>query len=371
MKVKLPFSGSNPGVLICGAHGMGNIGDEGALSAILADIRSIDPSLPITVLSRSPEETAKKHGVKAIHSFNILGFCRAARHSALYINGGGSLIQDVTSTRSLLYYLLSLRLTKKRGCAVMMYGCGIGPVRGERNRRRCRKFINRYVDAISLREKSSLEELRALDITKPEIILACDPAISTPDAPKGAVEALMERYGIHKDGKYICFCLRDWEGFQEKAVIFGRAADYALARHGLKPLFFALNYNEDSEAAQLAASYTKDTAAIIAEPMDAELAAGLISRMSALVSMRLHALVFAAARSVPAAGVGYDPKVAAFLEYIGQQNFESLDSLSEERLLRMVDLAAAGDAAAIGGDIDKLRSAEGLSQEMARKLLGK
>lgn len=41
---------------------------------------------------------------------------------------GGSLMQDVTSTRSIWYYCYTLYAAKKRGCKVMMYGCGIGPI---------------------------------------------------------------------------------------------------------------------------------------------------------------------------------------------------------------------------------------------------
>ena len=56
------------------------------------------------------------------------------RRSKLYINGGGSLIQDVTSCRSLWYYLTNIRAAKFLGCKVQMYGCGIGPVVRESHR---------------------------------------------------------------------------------------------------------------------------------------------------------------------------------------------------------------------------------------------
>lgn len=36
--------------------------------------------------------------------------------------------------------------------------------------------------------------------------------------------------------------------------------------------------------------------------------------------MRLHALIFAAGQGIPLAGVVYDPKVSAFLRYIGQRS---------------------------------------------------
>ena len=93
------------GVVICGAYGHGNAGDEAILEAIIASLRELDANLPITVLSRTPEQTAKRHGVQAVHSFDLKGMKRALSGARVYLNGGGSLIQDVTSRRSLWYYL--------------------------------------------------------------------------------------------------------------------------------------------------------------------------------------------------------------------------------------------------------------------------
>ena len=115
-------NGGRAGVLICGAYGMGNAGDEAILDAITAEMRSIDPLMPITVLSRDPEGAEARLDVDAIHTFNVPGFLRAMRRRRLYINGGGSLIQDVTSRRSLWFYLFTLRAARRCGCRVMMYG---------------------------------------------------------------------------------------------------------------------------------------------------------------------------------------------------------------------------------------------------------
>lgn len=42
------------GVVVCGAYGMGNSGDEAILDAIVAELRSIDPLMPVTVMTRDP-----------------------------------------------------------------------------------------------------------------------------------------------------------------------------------------------------------------------------------------------------------------------------------------------------------------------------
>lgn len=89
-------------------------------------------------MSRRPKETRLIYRTNAIYTFNVFSVLRKFRHAALYINGGGSLMQDVTSTRSIWYYCYTLYAAKKRGCKVMMYGCGIGPINRPGNRRMAR-----------------------------------------------------------------------------------------------------------------------------------------------------------------------------------------------------------------------------------------
>ena len=93
------------GVLICGAYGFGNAGDEAILEAIISEMRRIDPNMPVTVLSRRPKETRRLYGVNAEHSFNLPRMRRIMRRCPLYLNGGGNLMQDVTRRVSLWYYL--------------------------------------------------------------------------------------------------------------------------------------------------------------------------------------------------------------------------------------------------------------------------
>ena len=116
------------GALVCGAYGKGNAGDDAILEAIVKELRDIDPDLPLWVLSRRPKETRLKYRVNAFYTFRVDKFRRRLAHSQLYINGGGSLMQDVTSRRSLWFYLLTLSMAHRRHNKVLMYGCGIGPI---------------------------------------------------------------------------------------------------------------------------------------------------------------------------------------------------------------------------------------------------
>ena len=155
------------GAVICGAYGLGNGGDNAILEAIVAQLKNIDPDLPICVLSRDPEETRLNAHVSAVYSFRFIKIFRLLRTSDLFLSGGGTLLQDATSTRSLLYYLLMIRLAHDTGNRVMLYGCGAGPILRERNRRRTARVLDRCADVITVRDDYSADFLQELGVTVP------------------------------------------------------------------------------------------------------------------------------------------------------------------------------------------------------------
>ena len=361
------------GVVICGAYGRGNAGDDAILEAILQEMRSIDPDMPITVLTKDPKATRLTYRVRTAGRMDVLTWKKAMRHAGLYINGGGSLIQDVTSRRSLWFYLHNIQAAHKAGCKVQMYGCGIGPVLREQHRKLAASVLNASVDVITLREPDSLKELQSMGVTKPEILLTADPALTLPAASEDEIDSVLLRAGIPPHGKYLCFALRNWKGFEDKAPLFAQAAKYAYETYGLTPVFAAVEKHLDPVAGRLAAAGLDIPHYFLDDAGSAGTIIGALSRMQAVVSMRLHALIFAAGQGIPLAGVVYDPKVSAFLRYIGQENFLDLDALTADALKAMIDrmvsspISPEEQAAAV----QKLRQTEQVNVDTARRLLGK
>lgn len=348
------------GILICGSYGLGNAGDEAILKAILQEVRMTAPAEEITVLSRNPAETTERHGVRTLHMFNIPAWRKAMGRARLYINGGGNLIQDVTSRRSLLYYLYTLRTAKKCGCKVMMYGCGIGPVRHTRDQALTRRTLSRYVDTITLREDASLQELRRFGVDGPEVILSADPALILQRAGEAEIDRLMRENGLDPQGSYLGLCLRAWPGFEEKAPAFAEAVRRAAAAHGLSPVFISINHRSDGAAADQVAAHLDGSVCVMRQPLSTELTLGLMSRMQAVVSMRLHGLIFAAGQGIPLVGVVYDPKVSAFLSYMGQNLYEELSDVTADSLSSKLEqaLAQRNDRAALEAAVARLRTTE-------------
>jgi polysaccharide pyruvyl transferase CsaB len=361
------------GVLVCGAYGRGNAGDDAILEAILTELRQIDRDMPVWVLSRNPKATRLTYRVNALYIFSIPKFLRRMGKTALYINGGGSLMQDVTSRRSLWFYLFTIWCAKRRGNRVLMYGCGIGPVQYPANRRLTARVLQNSVDAITLRDTHSKTELDDMGITRPQVYLSADPTVILPAAQSEVVDGLMECQGLDPKGRYICFTLRPWPGYEAKAPVFGALADYAWEKHGLTPVFLPIEPRLDTSAARLAAQYVKKAPCHIVEHTGSSAhTIGLFSRMQVVVSMRLHALVFAAGQGVPLVGVVYDQKISSFLSYIGQDLYCGLADATVETLSAYVDAACAriGDETFLSGGVERLRAVENVNSQTARNLLG-
>lgn len=106
-------------IVISGYYGFANAGDEAMLTAIIKALRSTEKTVELTVISGNPPATAARHKVNSLHRFSFCKIFAALMDCDLLLSGGGSLLQDVTSKRSLLYYLLSWLwacCSKKRSC---------------------------------------------------------------------------------------------------------------------------------------------------------------------------------------------------------------------------------------------------------------
>ena len=365
--------GVRDGVLICGAYGFGNTGDDAILQAIIGEMRRIDPHMPLTVLSRRPKDTQRTFGVNACHRFGVHAIRRVLRRSQLFISGGGSLMQDVTSRLSLWYYLGTIRMAHGCGCKVQMYGCGIGPIIYDRDQKLAARVINTCVDKITLREPDSRETLKGFGVTAQEVILASDPALTLPPASRSRIDSILRAHDMELDGKYIGFVLRKWPGMEEKATVFAAGAVYAYLKYGLTPVFLSINFRADGEASQMVTEHLSIPFHMIDEQMSSGEVIGVLSRMTTVVSMRLHGLIFAAGQGVPLIGVAYDPKVTAFLDYVEQNNYIQLAALNEKDLSDMIDsaVALAGRGEEMRRRTELLNQQEDNNRATAARLLGK
>ena len=140
-------------VVISGYYGSRNAGDEAMLAAMLEVFSDMDPKVNITVISSNPEDTTSRHGVRSIGWLDFPAIYGQLKSADLLISGGGSLLQNVTSRRSLYYYMVIIWMAIFVNTPVMLYAQGIGPIRGSLARSIMRWLGNR-VNMITVRDKA-------------------------------------------------------------------------------------------------------------------------------------------------------------------------------------------------------------------------
>ena len=323
-------------VMISGYYGFNNSGDDAILFAIIDNLRKIKKDIRIVVLSKNPKDTAAKYSVDSIDRFNLFKVIGTMRKTRLFLNGGGTLITDITSTRSLMYYLATIYLAKQNGLKVMMYANGVGPISKSLNRYFTSKILN-LVDVITLREEASGLELEALGIRKPEIIVTADPALGLDAASSSEVEQIFSKEKIPADKPLIGFFIRKWTGYDEYSQVLAKAADYMTETYNAKPVFIPLHFPSDLAIAKDIASKMQQQPLIFEEMYSVDKLLGIMKRLELVIGMRLHALIYSVSLSVPVIGLIYDPKVQGFLEYVDQPSAGNVTELNYESLIRLMD----------------------------------
>lgn len=324
-------------IIISGYYGFKNNGDDALLSAIINDLREQMSDVKICALSYSPSETTEVYGIDAVNRFDIFKIAKKMRKAKLLISGGGSLLQDGTSTRSFLYYLLIMRMAKRHCMKSMLYANGIGPIVHKKNIKRAARVL-KNLDMITLRDPDSLNELEKMGISSKDAILTADPAFNIVPAPDSALEKLFDAYKIPTKKKLVGISVRQWKNHDEHFERnIARVADYLSSELGYAPVFIVMQYPVDVKAARAIISEMNEKAYMIdANITDAEML-GIIGRLDAVIGERLHTLIYAAATGVPFVGIGYDPKVKSFMDYIGQSCYIAADSVSFDELKRGID----------------------------------
>jgi polysaccharide pyruvyl transferase CsaB len=240
----------------------------------------------------------------------------ASAYRAL-IAPGGSLLQDATSVRSLLYYLWIIRRFLIARIPVYLLNQGIGPL----NSWVADIFTPRYlrrVTMLSMRDQDSFVWAQGKRIlaAHPELYLASDPMLAPPFAVEtatGMQPSTQEGYAL-----VIAKPTRDLphpgdETSEEKALA-------VLIRQirrttGHQVLVTGLHEHQDRGFCERAAAQASECASYQALPEGAgsyNALLALIAGAKLVLSYRLHGLVSAVAYGVPAMGVAYDPKIIAF-----------------------------------------------------------
>lgn len=330
-------------IVISGYYGSKNGGDEAMLAAMLESLREFGGDINITVISMNPAYTKKRHKVDAVTWLDVFAIAKKILAADLLISGGGSLLQNVTSRRSLYYYLGVICLAKIFRRKVMLYAQGIGPIRGEIAHKLMNVIVNR-ADLITVRDNGSLEELRRLDITRPKIYCTADPVLAIKPVTLDLGEKILAKYSLSRAGsKFIGVSVRRWIDWQNCQRELAKALDRISAQYDAKIIFIPMQFPEDIKAAKSTAELMRDNHVVLEDEFTTSEILSLVGCMDILISIRLHALIFAGVMGVPMLGISYDPKIDRFLDSIGEKPVGKLSDVTSDEIFDALTNKFAGN----------------------------
>ena len=305
------------GVLLCGYYGFGNMGDELMLESAVK--RAERSGCNVSALARLRKNSSFRSRVKFISRSSPLAVMRAIRNADTVVFGGGTLLQNHTSRRSLLYYVAILRYAQRCGKRVELWANGIGNIRGDRSRRAVARVLGKC-NLVGVRDGASMERVRELarefsteisNVTFEED-LAFDPILYS-DATSRTADVFL-RLGLDKSQRFVVFSLM---GAADKTVR-RRVFEYAkeLSEQGMT-LVFAVMYPRQDLA--LSRKFAARLGGILAYPLGAQDLVALMRGAEVVFGMRYHALLLARVAGAHFVGIGDDDKIKSFCaEYGGE-----------------------------------------------------
>ena len=326
-----------PAILMSGYFGFDNSGDDAILKAIVKDILDFNPEARVKVLSKDPDKTENLCRVSASNRFKIRDVMRSLKATDILVSGGGSLLQDVTSTRSLLYYLALMKLAFLYKKPVMVYANGIGPVNKPFNRRLVKWVLNR-VDFITLRDEDSRICLEEMGVKNKNIQVTADPVFTLEASPRERVNTIFENEEIDRSKALVGISVRHWKNDELLINELSKAINTIIQTKNISVVLIPMHYPEDLKISQLILDKVdnKDCNLLQAKYNVEELM-GVIGELELMVAMRLHSLIYAATQITPMLGLVYDPKVESLLKELEVPYKLSVDHISEGEFLKVFE----------------------------------
>ncbi len=321
-------------IFIFGYYGFKNLGDEAILSSIIKSIKDRNKLAEIYALSYNVRYTEQIHGIKGVRRNSIRDIVRTIKKCDLVISGGGSLLQDVTSSRSLSYYLGIIIIAKLFKKPVLFFSNGFGPINNSMNKYITSVIVNK-VDRILVRDEDSKLAMKKIGIRQ-SIEVTADATFILESINPSSVRMLLKQEGVSMDEPLVGISVRPWHTQEKFIKIIAKFADYIVSK-GIGVVFIPMQAHKDTKIAESIERLMNRKAYILKNEYRPEEVLGIIGVMDLLIGMRLHALIFAAIKGIPMLGLEYDPKIASFLKTVHQENVGKIESLDFNKLCRAFD----------------------------------
>ncbi len=322
-------------VVISGFYGFHNIGDEAILETLTEQLRNLDSEIQITVLSHNPEETMSKFDVQAVKRNDIFKVFSAIKESDILLSGGGSLLQDDTSARSIHYYLTILRMGLFLKKHVFCISNGIGPIIRENNKKQVARVLNR-VRHTTVRDFNSQKLLLDIGVNPEKVSVSADMVIAmnmqTPEIGKG----ILKKVGIvDRQRKLLGIAIRqkDFRTPDKRDQLIELANRLS---ENYSVLFIPFYYKNDTKIYDDIHAHVHDHVYFVNDKYNTDEFMSLLENLDILVGSRLHSLIFSLVAEVPFIGISYDPKIENFMDMIDMHPVCSMDDFDPDKVIEAV-----------------------------------
>lgn len=300
-------------VIISGYYGFDNFGDEAILQVLIENLKK--NNLEITVISSNPEKTSQTYDINSVYTYNFFETLSAIKKSDVLISGGGSLLQDITSVRSLLYYLFIILIGVLCYKRIIVFAQGIGPIKNTFARALTKNLLKR-VDFVSVRDEESKKLLDNWGIKSVQVE---DPVwginIKT-SIPKEKVGIQLRGWKYMSDEFFLNLVKVVAKNFENKEIWI-----YSLQDKQDRDICLRFeNYLHIENPKVKTKVFYGMTVKEIIESMQ---------ELEYLIAMRYHAIMIGLKYGVKTLSINYDPKVEALSKFanIPCINFNEYNSI--------------------------------------------
>lgn len=325
-------------ILLSGYYGFDNFGDDLVLMLLVERLRKHIPDIEIVALAKNPKNAMRRYKINCKHRYRPLAVKKTIEESYNYVNGGGTLLTDVTSRRSLSYYCFMLKYAKKKGLRTMLLGSGIGPFVNRSGSDQAREALS-CTDVIALRDSNSLDIIEQLGMADKAVPTADMAFLISPEANANRITSkIMKENSLNADN-YFIVALREWKynapDFERSVAV---TCDYLAQKYSLIPVFIPVQPEKDLAISRLTASLMTTKAVIINRPeYNLTILPGLSVGARFTLSMRLHPIICSFVYARPVIALSYDAKVSGFVEENNAGLCIKVEDVTEDKLKSLSD----------------------------------
>lgn len=268
-------------MLICGYFGYGNFGDEAMLARTVSLLKRHEVH-HITILCKNTKKESKINSVYAINRYNFHKVFSAIKNCNVLFFGGGNLLQNETSNRSLRYYCRIIKTARKYGKRTVILSGGIGKITSEKAAEAVTEALM-SCNRIFLRTPRDCNEASLLTHGIADTVFMPDICTDfhVPD---------MSYFRLPKK-PYILVALSD----SVPAEMTKRVAR-AVISYGATPAAVALFPSQDKNTARTVKTFSGE--GLIIENASVNETAYIIKNAEAVITSRLHGAIFAVSYGV-------------------------------------------------------------------------